>query len=70
LRPIELTPTLDVVTLMCSDVVWPLVSATVALHEPTASPVTVRDSVGPFPVVGFSVAMFAHAVAPIVKVPE
>jgi ABC-type enterochelin transport system permease subunit len=63
------TPTFDVVTVMCSEAVWPCVSVAVAVHVPTASPVIVSAAVGPLPVVGLMVATLAQAVAAMLKVP-
>ncbi len=69
MRSLALPPTVDVVTPICSCAVLPELSATVAMHAPAATPVTVTTRVGPFPLVGLIVATGAQVVDVIVRVP-
>lgn len=63
------TPTFDVVTVICSNAIWPCVSVAVAVQVPTASPVMVSATVGPLAVLGLMVATLAQAVAAMLKAP-
>jgi hypothetical protein len=69
LRCSAFTPTLEVVTLICSWAVWPNPSVAVAVHVPAANPVTVSGNVGPLPALGLTVAMSAQDFAVIEKAP-
>lgn len=69
MRRSSLTPTLDVVTPICSCAVLLKLSETVAVHLPAAIPVIVTTRVGPFPLPGLMVAIVGQVVDLRVRMP-